>query len=208
MGGYGSGRWGGSPTIERTASYGLKVQDFTRVGVREGIAAHWRMSWGDEEFPVTFFIDTRDVSNAWIELTHESRTEPAYEQHYRIQLTCTKPHYGGIRWWFRCPRTYRRCSKLYLPLGGHRFWCRQAYGLGYGCQRESRQDRFMRRARKLHRALGGDGCALGQLPPPKPPRMWWRTYDRNVERWRAADDRALGAWSTSALRLIARWRET
>ena len=205
--GYGSGRWGGSPTIERTASYALRIQDFVRAGVEEGIAARWCMFWGEDKFQVTFFIDVRDRSNAWIELTHKSRTQPPHEQRYRVELTWTKPHYGGIRLWFQCPRTYRRCAKLYLPLGGYQFWSRQAYRLGYQCQRESRQDRLMRRARKLHRALGGDGCALGQLPPPKPSGMWWTSYARKIDQWRAADDWASGAWTASALRLLARWRK-
>jgi hypothetical protein len=49
----------------------------------------------------------------------------------------------------------------------------------------------------------GDGEALGQLPPPKPKGMWWRTFDRKVERWLAADDRASAAWVARALQLIA-----
>lgn len=203
MGGYGSGRRGGSPTSEGAGSYVLSIQDFVRAGVEEGGAAEWSMSWAAGKWQVKFHINACDRSNAWIVLAHESRTEPARDQLYRIALTWTKPPYGGLRWWFLCPRTGRRCTKLFLPRGGHRFWSRQAYGLGYACQRMSRESRLMWRARELHRQLGGDGRALGQASPPKPPGMWRRTYAKKVDRWRAADERAEAAWMESALRLLA-----
>src|SRR6266446_4032101 len=59
----------------------------------------------------------------------------------RIRLIWTVPTYGGRRWWFVCPKTGQRTTKLFLPNGGWHFWSRQAYGLGYACQRE---DRFSR----------------------------------------------------------------
>lgn len=70
-----------------------------------------------------------------------------------------------------CPGTGRLAAKLLLPLGGLRFLGREAYGLGYACQRETRSSRVMHKARKLHRALGGDGIALGRDPPVKPKGM-------------------------------------
>jgi hypothetical protein len=35
-----------------------------------------------------------------------------------------------------------KTTKLYLPNGGWHFWSRQAYGLGYACQREDRLGRL------------------------------------------------------------------
>jgi hypothetical protein len=35
----------------------------------------------------------------------------------KIYLATTRPHLGGLRWWFVCPRSNRRVRKLYLPLG-------------------------------------------------------------------------------------------
>jgi hypothetical protein len=76
-----------------------------------------------------------------------------------IRLLWTVPTFGGRRWWFQCPRTGRRTTKLYLPNGGSHFWSRKAYGLGYACQREGRFDRLQRRAAMLNRQLGGKGWA-------------------------------------------------
>ena len=95
---------------------------------------------------------------------------------------------------------------LFLPLGGHRFLSRGAYRLGYACQRETRSDRLMRKARKLHRALGGHGEALDGDIPDKPKGMHWRTYERKVARWQAAEERADEAWLASVAPVMRRLR--
>src|SRR5262249_21329043 len=92
----------------------------------------------------------------------------------------TRPHFGGLRWWFVCPHLNRRVRKLYLPLGGRHFWSRRAYELVYASQRETKFDRALRRARKLRLRLGGDPA--DDEYPDKPPRMRWATYNRLMDR--------------------------
>ena len=61
----------------------------------------------------------------------------------------------------------------------------------------------MRKARKLHRQIGGDGMAIGPgWNPPKPKGMRWKTYYRKLEKWHEADDRADAAWLLGAMRII------
>jgi hypothetical protein len=63
----------------------------------------------------------------------EDDPEPV-EVHQRISMVKTRPHFGGRRWWFRCPGDVecgRRCHKLYLPWGGSGFACRGCHGLIY-----------------------------------------------------------------------------
>ena len=36
---------------------------------------------------------------------------------YVVQLWSTECRFGGRRWWFECPLTGRRVTKLYLPTG-------------------------------------------------------------------------------------------
>jgi hypothetical protein len=68
----------------------------------------------------------------------------------RVRLLTTKPHFGGVRWWFACPfsskdreRCGRRVGKLYLPPGERRFGCRQCHALTYKSSQEShRYDRL------------------------------------------------------------------
>jgi hypothetical protein len=94
--------------------------------------------FGEERFPVEIKLATVDPSDPFIELIHQTRDDREGERSVRdrIRLVYAVPTYGGRRWWFLCPRTACRTTKLYLPNGGWHFWSRDAYGLGYACQRE------------------------------------------------------------------------
>ena len=54
-----------------------------------------------------------------------------------IPLQTTRPHFGGLRFWFTCPLTVggivcnRRVGKLYLPPGARFFGCRHCHRLVY-----------------------------------------------------------------------------
>jgi hypothetical protein len=120
----------------------------------------------------------------------------------RIQLAWTAPTYGGRRWWFLCPRTGRRTTKLFLPNGGWHFWSRQAYGPGCACQREDRFGRLQRRAAMLNRQLGGEGWGTWDTPPKKPKWMRWRTYERKYERWEQVVEKANDEFTVRAARLL------
>jgi hypothetical protein len=126
----------------------------------------------------------------------------------KVYLAPTRPHLGGLRWWFVCPHLNRRVRKLYLPLGGRHFWSRHAYELAYGSQRETKFDRALRRARKLRLRLGGDPA--DDEYPHKPLRMRWATtkFDRALRRARKtrargsslifdhlAGRRTIGSWT-------------
>ena len=56
---------------------------------------------------------------------------------YKIQLDCTRCHFGGFRFWFVCPLWVngrycgRRVGKLYLPGNATYFGCRHCYNLTY-----------------------------------------------------------------------------
>lgn len=52
-----------------------------------------------------------------------------------IQLTTSRPHWGGERFWFRC-ECGRRSGSLYLPIGETVFRCRPCYELTYQSAQE------------------------------------------------------------------------
>jgi hypothetical protein len=89
-----------------------------------------------------------------------------------VRLACTRPHFGGRRWWFVCPiargddKPPRCVAHLYLPSGGRYFGSRQAYGLTYrSCQESGKNAALYGRlaaemgtdAATIRRALGGRG---------------------------------------------------
>lgn len=55
---------------------------------------------------------------------------------YSTPCEATPCHFGGQRWWFRCPACSRRCRILYLPFDGSMFACRQCHRLTYPSQQE------------------------------------------------------------------------
>ena len=70
----------------------------------------------------------------WVRLAYRVGTEgPAHD--YRVALEASRPHFGGMRWWFRCPLPVngqpcgRRVKKLHLARGV--FGCRQCGDLTY-----------------------------------------------------------------------------
>lgn len=96
-----------------------------------------------------------------------------------LQFTTTRPHHGGVRWWFLCPVSGRRARVLYLPPGAGRFAGQRAYGLAYRSQRQTRGDRIAAKTQAAHRKLGVDAVDLLDMPDcSKPKGMHWRTYSR------------------------------
>jgi hypothetical protein len=210
VGGFGSGRHGRTVTAESTASYVLSISAL-KEALQKGRCLTGTIRFDEERLPETGFpvVVTIDLTKEWdcfVELIHLTRDEPGRDPIVtdRVQLAWTTPTYGGCRWWFLCPRTGRRTTNLFLPNGGWHFWSRQAYGLGYACQREDRFSRLQRRVAKLNRELGGLGWTTWQETPPKPKWVRWATYDRKVAQWKHAVIRARGELISGARRLLVR----
>jgi len=192
-------------TAEGTAAYVITVTNLSRaLNGRDRVSSMPR--FGDGQFPVTMIIDRSDPSAAFVRLIHQTRDQRqgARVVDDRIRLVWTVPTYGGRRWWFVCPRTGRRVAKLFLPNGGWHFWSRQAYDLGYACQREGRFDRLQRRAALLNQLLGGEGWGTWDTPPRKPKWMRWATYERKLERWSNVVEKTDAEFSARAMKILRR----
>lgn len=206
MGGYGSGRTGGRSTLEGCGSFPLSMKPLHRY-IREAgnyFTAEFTFAAGSsEELAVTLTIDTRDPHNPSLTLMHQRRTHSGGLESYRVWFERHTPHYGGVRWYFVCPRTMRRVTKLWLPRGGHQFWCRQAYRLEYASQREDAMGRAQRRRRRLHRTMGGDG-AFDDEPPDKAKWRRWAKYERQLAQYDGLTERIDRVFLFRALRIVAR----
>jgi hypothetical protein len=204
MGGFGSGRRGGYPTSKSTFRIdidALRRHRMIRLGVRGGCVMHFSGHWHDLDVECETHID--GPWNGWVRLKYEMTdywTNEPLEIDDKIFLATSRPPFGGLRWWFVCPRLNRLVRKLYLPLGGRHFWSRRAYRLAYASQRETVHDRAMRRARKLTLKLGGDPA--DDEYPDKPKRMRWTTYTRLMDKLIAADRVA----DERLIMHAARWR--
>jgi len=76
-----------------------------------------------------------EATAGWIRLEYtitNHRSGEPFPVDYRVELATTRPHFGGLRWWFVCPFSGRRVRKLYLHRVSEYFASRQALGRELG----------------------------------------------------------------------------
>ena len=99
-------------------------------------------------------------------------------KHQTISLDKTRCHYGGFRYWFKCPQCHTRSGVLYYL--DSEFLCRQCHRLPYATQREEKIDRLIRKLRKMRRRVGAStNLSIPILSKPK--GMHWQTFRRLLE---------------------------
>lgn len=157
MGGQGSTRWGrhrAARTVETCAALpigavgpalrgagppgGTIVRSLTHAS-GAALRAAWDVAWALErghDGAATIVLS--------VEAAYQGRGSQARDQ--AVHVVTTAPQYGGVRYWWSCPRCAGRCAALYLPPGLTRPACRACYGLTYRvCQtHDKKQDRYRR----------------------------------------------------------------
>lgn len=139
-----------------------------------------KWTWSESlDGEVTAFVLPREGLLPDVELRYriDHFSRDTCNESQTIQVEWSPCRFGGKRWWWVCPRTGARVTKLYLPNGGLRFWSRQAYGLAYQSTRGTWLDRAHGKAARLYRKLGGRYQGLSSEFPEKPKGMHWRTYN-------------------------------
>ncbi|GJD54045.1 hypothetical protein OPKNFCMD_6825 [Methylobacterium crusticola] len=190
MGGLGSGRSGGKPTIEDGLTLNLAklLRDgFFRPGQSWGGSLTWTNTSTGERVASVGYEAHLDDEHGRVRL-HYTTTRWGGEKHasdYWVTLETTPQPFGSRRWWFVCPRTGRRVTKLHLPNGALTFASRQAYRLGYRSQRETPRDRALGRAFKLRHQLGSREGIGDYIVKPK--GMRWATFEREMAKVEAAE---------------------
>jgi hypothetical protein len=187
----GSGRSGGLATTDSGLTLNLSTLLRDRL-FQPGCFQNGSIMWtnaktGERDGSISYEAYSRQESGRLrLKYTTTQGNGERCELDYWIKLVTTPQPFGGRRWWFICPRTGRRATRLHLPDGASTFASRQAHGLAYACQREPAHERASRRAFKLRGKLGGTGGLESHIPKPK----WMReaTYDRKLEEIFAAEE--------------------
>ena len=151
MGGYGSGRWqwhNKKTTVEECRL--LTIDDFLHNGFLKpgqtttGIITRWFVR-DQEVASIGIDIHAQFTERAWFRI-HYKQSDRLFD--YRVDLTTTEPHFGGVQWWFVCPLCHEsRCRKIYLPPAGGYFGCRSCHDLTYTSSQES--DKRVSQLRKM-----------------------------------------------------------
>jgi hypothetical protein len=187
---YFSGRRDGGPVVED--GWKLDLAHCFRQGMFfPGRHVSGSMNWtstrtGEVQATVGYEANLIDSASSWVRLyytTTKRSTGAKIASDYRVRLETTRPHYGGMRWWFICPLSGRRARVLYLPpSGGTTFAGRPALGLAYRSQRATADDRAIERSLKARKKLGITDTNMLDMPwCPKPKWMRRRTHARLVE---------------------------
>jgi len=194
MGGFGSGRGqGGKDTTSDMRP--LDIRKLQRDGLlKPGRAFSWQWTVNGKEVAS---IQMRTEVDRVI-LHYRSRSDGGEWQamEYPVTLEWTGLHFGGRRAWFLCPA--RGCGRrVAILFGGSIFACRHCHKLAYACQRETDEDRAMRRADTIRRRLGW-GAGIANPEGGKPKGMHWRTFKRLRAEYEAF---ANASWAGMAERL-------
>lgn len=181
MGGSGSGNWyrgNTKPTEEyfwRFSAASLKKHGV--IGDRKCSSGNWQwLRNGEIRSFISYEVNTLE-NPSWLRVRYTNKSS-GKDYDYKIYLTTTQPHYGGVRWWLTCPAQGcgRRVSVLYLA---HVLACRHCHNFAYNSQNEATQYRLLHKAQKIHQELGGNGV-INIFNPPKPKGMHWKTYRRKT----------------------------
>lgn len=144
MGGYGSGRIADvyNGTVEECLH--LDVNRFVKEGIiRQSCASSGIITWprlGKISSSIGYEVQCF-IENGYIRLQYTVSSLVIEDQviNYAVELFTTKPHFGGIRWWFICPneKCEKMVTKLYQPPGAKYFLCRRCNNLTYQSCRDS-----------------------------------------------------------------------
>jgi hypothetical protein len=90
------------------------MRSLTRAGIGPGILGKTTIRFSEEKFPVELTIDTLREGPGFIDFSHETRdTSDLWPIRDRIWLNWSRPRFGGRRYWFCCPGTGERVTKLF-----------------------------------------------------------------------------------------------
>ena len=172
MGGFGSGpRRGGKYTTSDLRA--LDIRRLQRDGLLiPGSFFNWQWSINGEKVAD---INIRiEADNVILNYRSRSNVDEWQPIEYPVFLERTPCNLGGQRAWFLCPA--RGCGRrVAILFGGSIFACRHCHELAYQCQRETEDDRAMRRAEKIRLRLGWEP-GIANPEGSKPKGMHWRTF--------------------------------
>lgn len=180
MGGYFSTRWNCEHT--RNSTGGLLQLDVRRLA-RDGSLTPGAVStvnWERNGEPAGTIVIAMDHDRHRLVLTYSTQAhgETEWTPHtVPVWLDSTPCHYGGERWWFRCPGCNHRRAVLYSVAGV--FACTGCHDLAYASTRMQEWERGDLRIWEIARRLGYTGKDFPfRLPGGKPKGMHWTTYER------------------------------
>ena len=171
-----------------------------RPGLHASGRLNWSWSYTNEPMFSTGFEAWLDENGGRARFWHGSLRHG--NSTYFVSLDVRPQPFGGLRWWFVCPRSGRKVAKLHMPLGAYQFASRKAYRLPYNSQRSDARERLRSRATKLRRRLGDHEGEIGD-DLLKPKWMRWPTFNRKADELFATEQASEQAWVGNRREILA-----
>jgi hypothetical protein len=143
--------WSQKDTVEDGTKLSIvKLKEFGLLGGCCGSTLTWTRKLSGHTNSIGIAVNVLDESY-YVKLNYTITARDSGEKtdyDYKIQLTTTPCHYGGVRYWFICPLVRnglpcgRRVGTLFLSSGCKYFGCRHCYDLSYESRNECRLGRF------------------------------------------------------------------
>ncbi|MDH4203412.1 MAG: hypothetical protein OEV87_11045 [Phycisphaerae bacterium] len=144
------GRWyyDSKTTVEQATQLSIfKLKEFGLLRGHCGSTLTWTRRLSGHETSIGIWVDIHQLYAKVNYTNTNGYTGEKTDLDYKIPLTTTPCHLGGVRYWFICPLTVdgvycgRRVGTLYLASGKY-FGCRHCHNLSYESRNESRLGRF------------------------------------------------------------------
>ena len=157
--------------LELNISTLKKANFFQKNTIKDG-ALSWTMSYGggEPEKIGGIHISSNFIGeNRYVTLIYTYKDQERID--YKVQITTTRPNYGGERYWFVCPRCGRIVASLY---GDKYFLCRHCQNLTYKTQQIGFTSRMLERRNKYQDKVSKDGTK----------RRWihWKRYHKLMDK--------------------------
>jgi hypothetical protein len=145
--------WDKKDTVEDCRSVSisfLRKHDYLNENSCRSGGISWKNCYGEETSSIGIVVSTfegeRYVRFYYTATKRSSGEKTDYD--YKVSLTTTPCHFGGVRYWFICPLSKngvycgRRAGKVYCPPGANYYGCRHCYNLSYESRNETRSGMF------------------------------------------------------------------
>lgn len=180
----------------------LKSVDIRHLAGEQGLEPGritWR-SWGrGGKTSATLKTEARP-GGLWVEYQTRLADDGWHTFSRLVTLERTTCHLGGERVWWQCPRCRKRVALLY---GGRELACRHCWDAAYRCQRETDEDRSLRKTDKLRRRLGWPAGVMNGMGP-RPKGMHGTTYAKLLREHSQRSAETLGHLGRSLQSLTGR----
>jgi hypothetical protein len=179
MGGCSSGRYRTRNRGTVDATIRLDIRNLRRQGflmpgaITSGVLRWTWVATGEETGTVSITVNLADPDHGYAVLRFSLNGDPRIQE---VRLISNPMRYGGRRYYFECPRHFRRCEVM--PLVGGVFASRQAQRLSYSSQSSSRLGRLRDRSWQLEKRL---------WPEDGKRRPRGRNRERLITAWEAAE---------------------